>query len=57
MCLNAYGGMLICRAIKAANAKKHILLDKPCAINATELLAIIRACRDNKVSDYNCAIG
>lgn len=36
--------------IAAAEKKKHILLEKPAALNADELRAIIKACRDNHVT-------
>ena len=36
-------------AIKAANAKKHILIEKPAALDSTELMLIIQACRLNNV--------
>jgi predicted dehydrogenase len=36
-------------ALKIAAAKKHLLIEKPAAINAVELGAIIKACRDNGV--------
>jgi len=36
-------------AVKAADAGKHILLEKPCALSNVELLAIIEACRRNSV--------
>ena len=36
-------------AIKAANAKKHILIEKPAALDSTELMLILQACRLNNV--------
>ncbi len=36
-------------AIRAANAKKHVLVEKPMALNAVECLEMIKACADNKV--------
>ncbi|MCH2180009.1 MAG: Gfo/Idh/MocA family oxidoreductase [Mariniblastus sp.] len=35
--------------IKAANAGKHVLCEKPCAINATDLKTMIDACENNNV--------
>ena len=35
--------------IKAANAGKHVLCEKPCAINASELKEMIEACSKNNV--------
>lgn len=36
-------------AVKVANAKKHLLIEKPAALNSSELLEIIMACRSNNV--------
>jgi len=36
-------------AVKTAEAKKSVLLDKPCAINSEDLRKIIDACNDNGV--------
>src|SRR5688572_18686049 len=36
-------------AIKAANAKKHVLVEKPIGINAAEAMAIIEAAIENDV--------
>ena len=35
--------------IKAASAKKHILCEKPCAVNAHDLAEMLEACRKNNV--------
>ncbi|MEQ1905098.1 MAG: Gfo/Idh/MocA family oxidoreductase [Pirellulaceae bacterium] len=35
--------------IRAAEAGKHVLCEKPCAVNAEDLRAMIEACRKNKV--------
>lgn len=37
-------------AVRAADAGKHILLEKPCALSNSELLLIIDACRRNSVA-------
>ncbi|KAF4379551.1 hypothetical protein F8388_023568 [Cannabis sativa] len=36
-------------AVKAANKKKHVLLEKPAALNVAELDQILEACRSNGV--------
>jgi predicted dehydrogenase len=36
-------------AVKVANAKKHLLIEKPAALNHAELLEITMACRRNNV--------
>lgn len=35
--------------VKVAKAGKHLLIEKPAAVDAAELLLIIRACNENKV--------
>lgn len=36
--------------LKAANAKKHILLEKPCALNSKDLFEMIKTCSENGVA-------
>lgn len=36
-------------AIKAANAGKHVVIEKPCAVSANDLKEILAACTANKV--------
>lgn len=35
--------------VRAAKAGKHVLVEKPCAVNATDLAEMIEACRENRV--------
>jgi predicted dehydrogenase len=35
--------------IRAAEAKKHVLCEKPCGVNAAELTEMLAACRENHV--------
>ncbi len=35
--------------VRAAQAKKHVLVEKPCAVNAADLAEMIDACRANQV--------
>ena len=35
--------------VKAANAGKHVMVEKPCGITATDVEAMISACNDNNV--------
>lgn len=35
--------------VKAARAKKHVLCEKPCALNAAELLVMLQACKEANV--------
>ena len=36
-------------AIRAAKAKKHVLVEKPMAVSAADCLEMIKVCKDNKV--------
>lgn len=36
-------------AKKVAQSKKHLLIEKPCALNSDELIQIMTACHENKV--------
>ncbi|KAK9713140.1 hypothetical protein RND81_06G006100 [Saponaria officinalis] len=43
-------------AIATARKKKHVLLEKPCAVNVTELDQIISACEENGVQFMDCTM-
>lgn len=49
VCICTPSGMHAEQAIKAANAGKHIVLEKPIGITTPQLDAIVEACRRNKV--------
>ena len=39
--------------LKAANAKKHVLCEKPVAPNAADALEMIQACRKNGKTSFH----